>query len=159
MRRRSSKNVVEILGVCENPISIMMEHLEFSFVPFGRDVKVNSLDKILDVFNSENLLPYFPGIDNNIASDIINAVFYLDQHDIVHRDIKPSNVLVSNHYYSSLKALRLNTVFQEQPIGCSWKNVWKSQVFGEEWWFCLEKICCNWRILCCKLHFFVSLLG
>ena len=110
---------MEILGVCENPISIMMEHLEFSFVPFGRDVKVNSLDKILDVFNSENLLPYFPGIDNNIASDLINAVFYLDQHDIVHRDIKPSNVLVSNHYYSSLKALRLNTVFQEQPIGCS----------------------------------------
>ena len=48
LRRISSKNVVKILGVCENPISIMMEHLEFSFVPFGRDIKVNTLDKLLD---------------------------------------------------------------------------------------------------------------
>ena len=118
LRRISSKNVVKILGVCENPISIMMEHLEFSFVPFGRDIKVNSLDKILDVFDNENILPYFPGIGNNIASDIINAVSYLHQNDIVHRDIKPSNVLVNNHYYSSLNASRLNAVFQEQPIVC-----------------------------------------
>ena len=62
LRRISSKSVLKILGVCENPIRIMMEHLEFSFVPFGRDIKVNSLDKLLDVFYSENLLPYFPGI-------------------------------------------------------------------------------------------------
>ena len=116
--RISSKNVVRILGVCENPISIMMEHLEFSFVPFGRDIKVNSLDKLLDVFDSENLLPYFPGIENNIASDIINAVCHLHQNDIVHRDIKPSNVLANNHYYSSLKASHLNAVFQEHPIVC-----------------------------------------
>ena len=118
LRRISSKNVVKILGVCENPISIMMEHLEFSFVPFGRDIKVNSLGKLLDVFDSGNLLPFFPGIGNNNASDIINAVCYLHQNDIVHRDIKPSNFLVNNHYYSSLNASRLNAVFQEQSIVC-----------------------------------------
>ena len=112
----SAKYVVIILGVCENPISIMMEYLEFSFVPVGRDIKVNSLDKPLDVFDSENLLPYFPGIGNNIAMDIINAVYYLHQNDIVHIDIKPTNVLVNNHYYSSLKASRMHVVFQEQPI-------------------------------------------
>ena len=95
-----------------------MGHLEFSFLPFGRDMKVNSLDKLLDVFDSENLLPYFPGVGNNIASDIINAVCYLHQNDIVHRDIKLSNVLVKNHYYSSLKASPLNAVFQEQSIVC-----------------------------------------
>ena len=94
----------------------MMEHLEISFVPFGRDVEVNSSDKLLDVFDSENLLPYFPGIRNNIVSDIINAVSYLHENDI---DIKRSNVLVNNHYHSSLKASRLNAVFQEQPIQCS----------------------------------------
>ena len=116
--KNANTKITLLLGVCENPISIMMEHLEFSFVPFGRDIKVNSLDKLLDVFDSENLLPYFPGIGNNIASDIINAVCHLHQNDIVHRDIKPSNVLVNNHYYSSLKASRLNAVFQEQPIVC-----------------------------------------
>ena len=61
---------------------------------------------------------YFPGTGNNIASDIINAVSYLHQNDIVHRDIKPGNLLVNNHYYSSLNASRLNAVFQEQPIVC-----------------------------------------
>ena len=52
MRRLSSKNVMKILGVCETPISIKMELLEFSFVKFGRDIKkVNSLEKLLDVFD------------------------------------------------------------------------------------------------------------
>ena len=71
------------------------------------------------MFDNKNLLPDFPRIGNKIASDIINAVCYLHQNDIVHRDIKPSNVLVNNHYYSSLKVSRLNAVFQEQPIECS----------------------------------------
>ena len=39
LQRISLKNVVKILGVCENPISIKMEQLEFSFVLFGRDIK------------------------------------------------------------------------------------------------------------------------
>ena len=60
---------MKILGVCETPISIKMEHLEFSFVPFGRDIKKESksLEKLLDVLDS----------------DIINAVCYLHQNDIV----------------------------------------------------------------------------
>ena len=73
-------------------ISIMMEYLEVSFVPFVRDIKLNSLDKLLDVNDSKNLLPYIPGIGSNIAGDIVNAVCYLHQNDIVHRDFKPSNV-------------------------------------------------------------------
>ena len=75
----------------------MMGHLEFSFAPFGRDIKkVNSLDKLLDVFDIENLLPYFAWIDSNIASDITNAEGYLHQN-IVRIDIKPSNILLNNH--------------------------------------------------------------
>ena len=104
---------------CENPISIMMEHLEFSFVPFGRDIIMNSLDKLSDASDSGNLLPYFPGIDKNITNDIINAVCDLHQNDKVQRDIKRSNVLVNHHYYSSLKASRLNAVFSKQPTECS----------------------------------------
>ena len=42
LRRLSSRNVVKILGVCGTPISIMLEHLEFSFVPFSRDIKKES---------------------------------------------------------------------------------------------------------------------
>ena len=44
---------MKILGVCETPITIMMKQLEFSFVPFGRDIKkVNFSEKLLDVFDS-----------------------------------------------------------------------------------------------------------
>ena len=42
LRRLSSRNVLKILGVCETPISIKMELLEFSFVNFGRDIKKES---------------------------------------------------------------------------------------------------------------------
>ena len=81
---RNTKNFV----ACETLIGIMMGHLEFSFVPFGRDTKEeSSLDKLLDVFHIKNLLPYFAGI-NNIASDITNAEGYLYQN-IVCRDFNP----------------------------------------------------------------------
>ena len=93
-----------------------MEHLEFSFIPFGRDIIMNSLDKLSDASDSGNLLPYFPGIDKIITNEIINAVH---QNDKVQRDIKRSNVLVNHHYYSSLKASRLNAVFSKQPTECS----------------------------------------
>ena len=74
LQQISSKNVVKILGVCENPISIMMEHLEFSFVPFGRDIKVNSLVKLLDVFDSENLLqPY----------TLVQFLFQHEEHNVI----------------------------------------------------------------------------
>ena len=44
---------MQIFGVCETPISIMMEQLEFPFVPFGRDTKkVDFFEKILDMFDS-----------------------------------------------------------------------------------------------------------
>ena len=52
----------------------MIEHLKISFVQFGRESKISSLDELLNVFHSENLLPYFPGIGNNIASVMQYAV-------------------------------------------------------------------------------------
>ena len=57
---------------------------------------MNSLDKLLDVFDIENLLPYFVGISSNIASGMSNAEDYLHQN-IVCIEIKRGNVLVNNH--------------------------------------------------------------
>ena len=74
-----------------------MGHLEFSFAQLGTDIKKeNFLDKLLDVFDIENLLPHFAGIGSNIASGITNAEDYLHQN-IVCREIKRSNVLINNH--------------------------------------------------------------
>ena len=66
---------MKILGVCGNPINIMIERLEFSLVPFGGgDIKLNSLDKLLDVLDSENLLSYFSGIGNSIARQYVTFI-------------------------------------------------------------------------------------
>ena len=42
-------NALEILAVCETPPAIMMEYLKFSFLPFRRELTVNSLDILLCV--------------------------------------------------------------------------------------------------------------
>ena len=95
------KNVVGVLGLCDKPVPIIMEYLEFLFFPFGRDLKVNSLDRLLHTLNEGDLVSHFPGIDNHIACDIISVVSYFHNKNIIHTDIKPSTVIVNNLHYSS----------------------------------------------------------
>ena len=63
------------------------------------------------------------GISKDIVSNVINAVCYLHQNDIVCRHIKLSNVLVNNHYYSSLKTSRFNGVFEEETLICKLRDL------------------------------------
>ena len=70
----------------------MMEHLEFSFVPFGRDIKVNSLDKLLDVFDSENLLQHYT---------LVQYLFQHEEHkesNWSHMEIVKTNALTVDSY-------------------------------------------------------------
>ena len=112
------KNIVKLLGVSETPLAIMMEYLEFSFMPFGRSECVNSLDKLLNILDKDDLVKDFQGIGNYIASDIINGLHYMHTNGIVHRDIKPSNILVSNQHYYNEHGSQLNEIFMKQPIVC-----------------------------------------
>ena len=73
--------------------------------------KANSLDKLLDVFDIENLLPYFAGINNNIASNITNAEGYLHQNIVNIYGEKSSKFLekssaVQNQIWNILKENR-----------------------------------------------------
>ena len=45
------KNIVGVLSLCEKPPAIKMEYLKFSFLQFGRDLKVNSSDRLLHTLN------------------------------------------------------------------------------------------------------------
>ena len=112
------KNIVKLLGVSETPLVIMMEYLEFSFMPFDRSECVNSLDKLLNILDKDDLVKDFQGNGNYIASDIINGLHYMHTNGFVHRDIKPSNILVSNQHYYNEKGSQLNEVFIKQPIAC-----------------------------------------
>ena len=71
------RNIVKLLGVSETLLAIMMEYLEFSFMPFGRSECVNSLDKLLNILDKDDLVKDFQGIGNYIASDIINGLYYM----------------------------------------------------------------------------------
>ena len=105
----------------------MMEYLEFLFLPFGRDVKVNSFDRLLNTLNEEDLVSYFPGISNHIANDIISAVSYLHNKNILHIDIKPSDIIVSNLHYSSREGSELTNFFSKEPIICKLGDLGESR--------------------------------
>ena len=62
----------------------MMKDLQFSFMPFGRSEFVNSLDKLLNILDNDDLVKDFRAIGNNIAGDIINGLHYKHTNGIVH---------------------------------------------------------------------------
>lgn len=45
------KNIVGVLGVCDKAAAIKMEYIEFSYLQFERDAKVNSLERLLYTLN------------------------------------------------------------------------------------------------------------
>ena len=70
MSKIHHENIVSLTGVSEDPVAIMMEYCVFSFTPFQRIEKFNSLDQLLQYLSTEDLFTYFSGILNFMASDI-----------------------------------------------------------------------------------------
>ena len=108
-------NIVKLIGVCEEPVIIVMEFLEFSLRPFGREDTFTDVDALLCYLSDEDIYYHFPKIGNFIARDLVQSVAYLHSQDIVHRDIKPSNILVSNLHYDENTA---QEVASSCPIVC-----------------------------------------
>ena len=67
------KNIIRLLGDCDDPVSIMAKYYCFSLGPFQRNEQFNSLDQLLKIRNS-------------IVKDIVLAASYLHENDIVHCD-------------------------------------------------------------------------
>ena len=95
--------IVYLLGVCEKPVSLMMELYESDFEPFNAEKKISSLDQFLSYMNEENIFESFPDFGHVIASDVVCVVSYLHSRDIAYRDIRPANVSVSSSNYKSYK--------------------------------------------------------
>ena len=94
------QNIVSLIAVSEDPVSIMMEYCVISFTLFQRIEKFNSLNQFLQYLSIEDLFTYFPGILNFMASDIGKGLAYLHENDMVYTDIKAGNILVTDTNYA-----------------------------------------------------------
>ena len=59
MSKIHHENIVSLIAVREDPVSIMMEYCVFSFTLFQRIEKFNSLNQILQYLSIEDLFAYF----------------------------------------------------------------------------------------------------
>ena len=107
------KNIVSLIAVSEDLVSITMEYCGFSFTPFRRRAKFNSLVQLLQYLSTEDLFTYFPGILNFMVSDIGKGLAYLHENNMVHRDIKPGNILFTNTHYA-YETKYLESLFQKK---------------------------------------------
>ena len=111
-------NIVKMKGVCQNPLSIMLEYCYFDFKPFGEDVRVTSLSGFLLQIN-EYKCQGFHDLVNHAAVEIIQGLAYLHSKGIAHRDVKPANVLVNNRHYSVLSDQEeIAQQYESRPIAC-----------------------------------------
>ena len=112
------ENIIELLAVCDNPATIMLELCELSMNPFQGDQSFHSLDKFLKYLAKNELLDFFPGICDKITNDILQSIFYIHSKNIVHRDIKPANILVNNLHYCNASQEDAIDVLRKNPLTC-----------------------------------------
>ena len=112
-------NVVHMKGVCYKPCALMLEYLYFSFIPFGENKRVSSLDDLLLHIDAEYSFEGFEDLVMFAARDIVRGLAYLHANGVAHRDLKPANVLVSNQHYSTLSGEdQIGVHFTTRPIVC-----------------------------------------
>ena len=100
MSKTCLENIVSLIAVSEDAVSIIMEYCVFSFIPFQRIDKFSSLDQLLQYISIDDLFTYFPGVLNFMASGIGKGLAYFHKNTMVHRDIKPENILITNIHYA-----------------------------------------------------------
>ena len=64
-------NFLLLLGVCKNPMALIMDFPEFSFAPFGNDLISHSLDVFPKIFNGSDFVSSFPNLFNFVAFSLV----------------------------------------------------------------------------------------
>lgn len=115
------ENVVQMYGICVNPLAIILEYVVFDFSPFKRNIKANTLDKALSeiaqIPKSQDCV--FDHVIPVIATDVTKGLSHLHQRDVAHRDLKPANILLSNQHYCTLQdKQQMERIKAVRPVVC-----------------------------------------
>ena len=81
------KDIIRMLGVCDDPVSIMTGYCCFSLRPFQRNEQFNSLDQLLLFLHSQYLFSFFPTIGKSIVKDIAQQQFLIFMKTILFIEI------------------------------------------------------------------------
>ena len=93
---------MKLLGVCHQPLAIMLEYVYFDFKLSGvDDLGVSSLSDFLLQIIDYNCKGFCKVI-NHTTVEMIQGLVYLHAKGIAHSDLKPANILVCNRHYNTL---------------------------------------------------------
>lgn len=118
------ENIVRMYGICQNPLTIIMEYVVFDFSPFRYfrgDIKVNTLGMFLSEISqmSKTEDNGFDHLIPKIAVDVAKGLSHLHEQEIAHRDLKPMNILISNQHYSALHDReQIQRIKAVRPVVC-----------------------------------------
>eukprot|EP00055_Hartaetosiga_balthica_P015803 m.96186 g.96186 ORF g.96186 m.96186 type:complete len:1131 (+) comp8963_c0_seq7:40-3432(+) len=77
------ENLVQILGICDNPIMMVCEYCQYG--------------GLIDYLRSKKNLDRFPAVFPTFMLQIAKGMAYLEKNLFVHRDLAARNVLVADH--------------------------------------------------------------
>ncbi len=97
--------------------------------PLGIDGdRITSLNECLDFLCNGEVVYQLSFRQQKIARDVVTAIDYFHNRNIVHRNIKPRNVLVSNTHYCNLtNPHEIEQAWLQEGIVCKLADFGKSR--------------------------------
>jgi len=110
---RPHKNVVLLMGICTEPMALVLEYMEKG--------------SLLDILKSSGKLLQ-PKLRNKIIKGVIAGMVHLHQEGIIHRDLSSRNILLTQTYDAKVSDFGMSRIMKSVDSGST-----KSEVGPFRW--------------------------